>query len=167
MDDSCIQCAREVGNSRPPSRSSKPTLRKSAKKKTFYTIMPPRFPVDRKCAKSMVAQVTDQLTEMIKNGTLKPGKILPGARVMATRLHIDRNIIVRSYLYLKSSGLIHSLGHKGWVVMDPEDSGKKKGEANNNGNVDNHEQSAQFRSHNLPKPIPPTSPTANMQSTRD
>ncbi|WP_246264206.1 GntR family transcriptional regulator [Acrocarpospora pleiomorpha] len=64
-------------------------------------------------------QIIAQLSFLIETGDLKPGQVLPSARMLADNLHINRNTAARAYAELAKLGLVESRGRSGTVVVGP------------------------------------------------
>lgn len=65
-------------------------------------------------------QIVRQVTFMIETGQLRDGERLPGSRLLADNLHINRNTVVHAYSELREMGLIESKGRNGMVVVGEE-----------------------------------------------
>ena len=63
--------------------------------------------IDREAATPVFLQLSDQLNQLIRAGTLSPGQQLPGSRQLATLLGLNRQTIVAAY----DEGLA-----QGWLV---------------------------------------------------
>ena len=61
-------------------------------------------------------QLVDQIRFMIEAGQLRDGDRLPGSRMLASNLGINRNTVARAYGALRDSGLLSSKGRGGMVV---------------------------------------------------
>lgn len=64
-------------------------------------------------------QIVTQLTFMIEMGQLGAGDRLPGSRMLADNLGINRNTVARAYGDLRAAGLVESRGRGGMVVLAP------------------------------------------------
>jgi len=69
--------------------------------------------INRKSVESMTRQLTDQLEELIKNGALIVGSLLPSERTLANSLGVARNVVRGSYEYLEKAGVVQREGRKG------------------------------------------------------
>ena len=69
--------------------------------------------INRKSVESMTRQLTDQLEELISNGALIVGSLLPSERTLANSLGVARNVVRGSYEYLEKAGIVQRDGRKG------------------------------------------------------
>lgn len=69
--------------------------------------------INRKSVESMTRQLTDQLEELISNGALIVGSLLPSERTLANSLGVARNVVRGSYEYLEKAGIVQREGRKG------------------------------------------------------
>jgi DNA-binding FadR family transcriptional regulator len=69
--------------------------------------------INRKSVESMTRQLTDQLGDLIKNGALAVGSLLPSERTLANSLGVARNVVRGSYEYLEKAGIVQREGRKG------------------------------------------------------
>ena len=69
--------------------------------------------INRKSVESMTKQITDQLGDLIKGGTLAVGSLLPSERTLAESLGVARNVVRGSYEYLEKAGIVQREGQKG------------------------------------------------------
>ncbi len=74
--------------------------------------------LDRACEVALYIQLSNNLARLIKRGTLKPGFKLPGTRVMALQLGVNRNTIVAALSELEAEGWIYSRDRSGWYIND-------------------------------------------------
>ena len=72
----------------------------------------------------MTRQLTDQLGELISDGALAIGSLLPSERTLANQLAVARNVVRGSYEYLEKAGIVQRDGRKGRRVR-AKTSGKK------------------------------------------
>lgn len=70
--------------------------------------VPMRISIYRKNKTPLFLQIKNQIKEMIVNGELIHGFILPSERELAKKLDVHRNTIIRAYQELKADGLINS-----------------------------------------------------------
>ncbi len=63
-------------------------------------------------------QICRQVKFAVAAGTLKPGQLLPSARVLSGKLAINPNTVARAFTQLQSDGVIESLRGRGMVVCD-------------------------------------------------
>ena len=61
----------------------------------------------------MTRQLTDQLGELISDGALALGSLLPSERTLANHLGVARNVVRGSYEYLEKAGIVQRDGRKG------------------------------------------------------
>jgi len=61
----------------------------------------------------MTRQLTDQLGELISDGALAIGSLLPSERTLANQLAVARNVVRGSYEYLEKAGIVQRDGRKG------------------------------------------------------
>ncbi|EXG81255.1 putative transcriptional regulator [Cryptosporangium arvum DSM 44712] len=62
-------------------------------------------------------QIVSQLTLMIEMGLLTDGERLPGSRLLASNLGINRNTVAHAYGELRELGLVEPRGRNGMVVV--------------------------------------------------
>ena len=62
-------------------------------------------------------QIVSQLTLMIEMGLLADGERLPGSRLLASNLGINRNTVAHAYGELRELGLVEARGRNGMVVV--------------------------------------------------
>ncbi|MFE0100478.1 GntR family transcriptional regulator [Streptomyces sp. NPDC059009] len=65
-------------------------------------------------------QIVTQLTFMIEMGELRDGERLPGTRLLADNLGINRNTVAHAYSELRDLGLVEARGRNGMVVVGGE-----------------------------------------------
>ncbi|EOM76547.1 GntR family transcriptional regulator [Rhodococcus rhodnii] len=65
-------------------------------------------------------QIVGQVTFMIELGQLRDGDRLPGSRMLADNLGINRNTVARAYGELRAAGLIEPRGRNGMIVVGGE-----------------------------------------------
>lgn len=63
-------------------------------------------------------QIVHQIKFSVAAGTLKPGQLLPSARVLSRRLTINPNTVARAFSELQSDGVIEALRGRGMVVCE-------------------------------------------------
>lgn len=73
--------------------------------------------VDRNAAITLHIQVCNSFISLITNGTLQPADILPGSRVLAELIGINRNTVKLAYEELISQGWAESIERKGVFVL--------------------------------------------------
>ena len=76
-----------------------------------------KIKINRKSVESMTRQLTDQLRELIGNGKLAVGSLLPSERTLANSLGVARNVVRGSYEYLEKGGIVQREGRKGRRVQ--------------------------------------------------
>ncbi|WP_020601356.1 aminotransferase class I/II-fold pyridoxal phosphate-dependent enzyme [Spirosoma spitsbergense] len=72
--------------------------------------------VDRSLSTPVFVQVSDQLGQLIRRGTLVPGQRLPGSRQLATLLELNRQTIVAAYDEGMAQGWLESRSGSGTYV---------------------------------------------------
>ena len=72
-----------------------------------------RIRVNRKSVESMTRQIANQLTNLISNGAVVVGSMLPSERTLADSLGVARNVVRGSYDYLEKAGLVQREGRAG------------------------------------------------------
>lgn len=72
--------------------------------------------VDRESSTPVFLQISDQLNKLIGNGTLKAGQRLPGSRVLAQLLALNRQTIVAAYDEGLAQGWLESKAGSGTYV---------------------------------------------------
>ena len=68
-------------------------------------------------------QIVSQLTFMIEMGHIADGQRLPGSRLLAANLGINRNTVAHAYGELRALGLVEARGRNGMVVIGGEQAG--------------------------------------------
>lgn len=71
---------------------------------------------ERDSKKAIYLQITDYIIDLIKNGTLKSGDILPSSRLLALDLGINRNTVIKALDILISEGWLYSEERKALFV---------------------------------------------------
>ncbi len=79
----------------------------------------PSFQLDPSLDQPLFLQIAQRLGEAITEGRLTPGEALPGTRVMAEHLDVNRNTVVAAYQELSAEGWIQSRPGGGTFVADP------------------------------------------------
>ncbi|TKK64464.1 PLP-dependent aminotransferase family protein [Ilyomonas limi] len=72
---------------------------------------------DRNSSVSLYIQVCNSFISLITNGTLQPSDILPGSRVLAELIGINRNTVKLAYEELVNQGWAESIERKGVFVL--------------------------------------------------
>ncbi|WP_336488377.1 PLP-dependent aminotransferase family protein [Methylobacterium nigriterrae] len=79
--------------------------------------------LDTASAKSLQAQIFDQVREIILDGQLGAGMALPPSRLLAERLQVSRNTVLTAYERLAAEGYVKARGTAGlFVERIPPDS---------------------------------------------
>lgn len=73
--------------------------------------------IDRKALVSLHIQVCNAIISLITNGTLRPSDMLPGSRILAELIGINRNTVKLAYEELISQGWAESIERKGVFVI--------------------------------------------------
>ncbi len=73
--------------------------------------------IDRNAPVTLYIQVCNSLISLITNGTLRPSDMLPGSRVLAELIGINRNTIKLAYEELINQGWAESIERKGVFVL--------------------------------------------------
>ncbi|MBT2619558.1 PLP-dependent aminotransferase family protein [Chryseobacterium sp. ISL-6] len=76
------------------------------------------FKIDKKLAKAVYLQIADTIIADIQSGRLKAGDALPGSRILASMLMVNRNTIVEAYQVLINEEWVISKERKGIFVSD-------------------------------------------------
>jgi DNA-binding GntR family transcriptional regulator len=61
----------------------------------------------------MTRQIATQLTDLISNGMVAVGSMLPSERTLADSLGVARNVVRGSYDYLEKAGMVQREGRAG------------------------------------------------------
>lgn len=72
--------------------------------------------VDFQSDVAIYTQIARQVKFAIAAGTLKPGQLLPSARVLSGRVTVNPNTVARAFTELQNEGVIESLRGRGMVV---------------------------------------------------
>lgn len=83
----------------------------------------PSLPLDPKDAQPLYLQIARGLAMAITEGRLKPGEALPGTRLLAAHLDVNRNTVVASYQELHAEGWIQARPGGGTFVADQPPAG--------------------------------------------
>jgi GntR family transcriptional regulator/MocR family aminotransferase len=73
--------------------------------------------VDRNSSVTLYVQVCNSFISLITNGTLQPSDMLPGSRVLAELIGINRNTVKLAYEELINQGWAESIERKGVFVI--------------------------------------------------
>ncbi len=79
---------------------------------------PPRIVLNQASGVPFYRQITDQLTDLIRRGTLSPGAQLPSVRDLAVQLKVSLITTRRAYGDLEAAGLIVSRQGQGTFVAE-------------------------------------------------
>ncbi|MBL0912104.1 MAG: PLP-dependent aminotransferase family protein [Bacteroidia bacterium] len=84
--------------------------------------------IELDCGKAVFQQIADGIIQEIRRGRLKPGTPLPGTRVLASDLGVNRKTVVTAYEELIAEGWLDTAYKKGTFVSLklPETRGRKK-----------------------------------------
>jgi DNA-binding GntR family transcriptional regulator len=82
--------------------------------------------VNRKRPESMTRQIREQLNDLIDQGELAVGTLLPSERELANTLKVARNVVRGAYEQLMEAGRLRSEGRKGRSVSSGRGGTKKK-----------------------------------------
>jgi GntR family transcriptional regulator/MocR family aminotransferase len=74
--------------------------------------------LDRHSEVALYIQLSNNLARLIKRGILKPGFKLPGTRIMARHLDVNRNTVVAALGELEAEGWIYSRNRSGWYINE-------------------------------------------------
>lgn len=72
--------------------------------------------IDFHCDVAIYLQIVRQIKFAIAAGKVRPGELLPSARVLAGRLAINPNTVAHAYTELQNDGVIESLRGRGMAV---------------------------------------------------
>ena len=82
--------------------------------------------VNRKRPESMTRQIREQLDELIDEGALVAGTLLPSERELANALKVARNVVRGAYEQLMEAGKLRSEGRRGRSVSRGGTATKRK-----------------------------------------
>jgi len=74
----------------------------------------------------MTRQIREQLNDLIDEGALAVGSLLPSERELANTLKVARNVVRGAYEQLMDLGKLRSEGRKGRSVRSSSGGSKKK-----------------------------------------
>ncbi len=74
------------------------------------------FTIDASNGVAIYEQIVRQVKYAIADGALKPGQMLPSARVLSVELAINPNTVVRAFQLLQSEGVLESIRGRGLAV---------------------------------------------------
>ncbi len=77
--------------------------------------------IDYQDRRPLYEQITEKFRNLIIQGILEPGTIMPSARSLAVELSINPNTIQRAYSALEQEGLIYPVKGKGNYVSPNQD----------------------------------------------
>ncbi|WP_242929069.1 PLP-dependent aminotransferase family protein [Pontibacter vulgaris] len=72
--------------------------------------------IDKEKATPVYVQLAQGLASLIKQGILKPGQKMPGSRILAEKLHLNRNTVVLATNELQAEGWLEARDRKGLFV---------------------------------------------------
>jgi len=81
--------------------------------------------VNRKRPESMTRQIREQLNDLIDQGELAVGTLLPSERELANSLKVARNVVRGAYEQLMDAGKLRSEGRKGRSVSTSRGGARK------------------------------------------
>jgi DNA-binding transcriptional MocR family regulator len=73
------------------------------------------------------AEISDSIRELVQQGALAPGDILPPMRELADILGVNRNTVAAAYQRLVQAGIAITQGRLGTTICAPADSGEQEG----------------------------------------
>ncbi|MCE7042462.1 PLP-dependent aminotransferase family protein [Dyadobacter sp. CY312] len=73
--------------------------------------------IDRNAHATLYIQVCNQFIALITNGTLRPSDVLPGSRILAELIGVNRHTVKMAYEELTSQGWAESVPRKGVFVL--------------------------------------------------
>ncbi|HZZ12680.1 MAG TPA: FadR/GntR family transcriptional regulator [Paraburkholderia sp.] len=76
------------------------------------------LPIQSFTRKRLSDVVSDQIKQLISDGTLMPGDRLPAERDLATQLHVSRPSLREALIKLEADGYIETSGRGGFTVVD-------------------------------------------------
>ncbi len=74
--------------------------------------------LDKEKGTPLYVQLAQGLASLIKQGVLKPGQKLPGSRVLAAKLHLNRNTVVLATDELQAEGWVVARDRQGLFVNE-------------------------------------------------
>lgn len=75
--------------------------------------------LDRDAGEAAYEQIAAQIREAVATGSLPPGSLLPGVRVLASDLGINFNTVARAYRVLEDQGFVTIRDRSGVEVATP------------------------------------------------
>lgn len=78
----------------------------------------PRIVLDFRSGMPIYAQIVEQITRQVLDGTLKVGDQLPTVRQLAADLRINFNTVARAYRILDENGLISTQQGRGTYILE-------------------------------------------------
>ncbi len=88
--------------------------------------MKPRFHLDTTSTVPVYKQLISNTQQLIAEGALKPGDILPSMNELSTSLDISRETVKKAYAILREKGIIESAQGKGFYVLANENGQRTK-----------------------------------------
>lgn len=71
-------------------------------------------------------QLVDKIKHSVKNGSIKPGEMLPSMNELAAKEGISRETVKKAYAILSKEGVIVPKQGKGFFIAEPNPDGRKK-----------------------------------------
>src|SRR5204863_7396926 len=85
-------------------------------------------PPDPALPVALFAQIANAITDHIRGGRLASGDVLPGSRVLARELGVDRDTVIAAYDDLEAQGFLITVARTGTIVADlPRGVGVQRG----------------------------------------
>lgn len=76
------------------------------------------FSIDVQSDVAIYLQIVRQVKFAIAAGKVRPGQLLPSARVLSGQLAINPNTVAHAYTHLQNDGVIESLRGRGMVISE-------------------------------------------------
>ncbi len=77
------------------------------------------FVLERDHSRPVYEQLVQQVVQGVRQGTLKPGSLMPTQRQLAKELALNRNTVVKAYDQLKELGYLSAHVGRGTVITNP------------------------------------------------
>lgn len=85
------------------------------------------FQINFKSGTPVYRQLMEQIKASVASGLLKEGDPLPSIRPLAEQISVNRNTIIKAYMFLESEGVINTLPGKGsFICVNPPLFSKKE-----------------------------------------
>ncbi len=88
--------------------------------------MKPRFHLDTASTVPVYKQLISNVQQLIAEGALNPGDILPSMNELSTSLDISKETVKKAYAILREKGIIESAQGKGFYVLANENGQRTK-----------------------------------------